>query len=202
MGALSAALAAALSAVLAASAGAPAGADLAVPADVLQLPDYPSGCEVVSLSCALAGLGDGRGVEETYDLFVKSDSDFVGAWWGSMTSVGAAYPPAVEDAAMRAGTVLADDVTGCPWEDLAAAVESDRLALVWITTDYAPPRWTDWAIGGWRMYANEHCAVLYDCEGGAVLFHDPLRGRVLMDEAQFREMWEACGSMAVVLWRD
>ena len=172
------------------------------PANILQLPDYPAGCEIIALQSALGGIGVERDFAEVYGAFDKSGSDFVNSWWGDPYSEGAAYPPAVCEAAWRllAGTGhSALNVTGLSLAGLSEAVNGGDLAICWVTTDYAMPRFGAWTVDGYTMYANEHVIVVYDVVGGHVLAQDPLRGRVVMAEETFRTIWEDCGSMAVLL---
>lgn len=172
------------------------------PEEVLQMPDHPAGCEICVLQSALGHVGVELTFDEVYELFERSDSDFVHAWWGDPMTAGAAYPPAVEEAASRAlgGTGhLASDVSLCSVGELAEMVDGGAVAICWYTTDYAPPRWTGWYSGGWQMYANEHAILVYDMAGGNVCAMDPLRGYVAMGRETFAGVWEACGSMAVAI---
>ena len=170
---------------------------------MLQMPDYATGCEVVSLINALHAFGVSMDFDEAFALFDKSGSDFVNAWWGDpYGGGGAAYPPAMEAAANRAllGTPYrAEDVTGCGLQGIADCIQSGGIAIAWTTTDMQPPVWSGWEVDGWPMYANEHCVVLCGSAGGVVRVMDPLHGFVTVDEGSFRDVWEACGSMAVCI---
>lgn len=168
---------------------------------MLQLPDYPTGCEVVSLVNALHAFGVEASFDEAYALFDKSDHDYVHAWWGDpYGGGGAAYPPAMEEAANRAliGTSYrADDVTGCGLQGIADCVQAGGVIVAWVTTDMESPVWSGWEVDGWPMYANEHCVVVYGLSNGDVLVSDPLRGLVPIPLGEWYAVWDSCGQMAV-----
>lgn len=174
------------------------------PGQEMQMPDYPTGCEVVALQNALDGFGVNLNFDEVYGLIDKSEDDFVTAWWGSpYGSGGAVYPPGMATAANRAlagSGYVALDATGATLEGIADCLGRRGLALVWITTDMQPPRFTGWDIGKWRMYDNEHCAVVYDMHDGLLFLQDPLHGDVSVPVGEFQEVWEACGSMMVTIY--
>ena len=164
---------------------------------------YPAGCEVVSLINALHTFGIDLDFEHAYGCFDKSDWDFVNAWWGDPYTEGAAYPPAMVTAARRAlqGTAIqVRDMTGCSVEDLTGVLDGGGVIIVWATTDDALPRWTEWEVDGWRMYANEHCAVLHGLEDGIASVMDPLKGDRRISADVFEEIWTACGSMAIAIY--
>ncbi len=173
------------------------------PGQEMQMPDYPTGCEIVSLQNALEGFGLGLTFDEVYALFDRSEHDFVNAWWGSpYGSGGAVYPPGMVAAANRGlegSGHSAADATGCGLDGISACLDDRGLAIAWITTDMEPPRFTGWALGKWLMYANEHCAVVYDMGDGKIFLQDPLHGDVSYPIEDFLEVWEACGSMVVTI---
>lgn len=173
-----------------------------VPTEILQMPDHPAGCEIVSLQSALSAFGLDYSFDELYDLFSKSDNDFVTSWWGDPDSEGAVYPPAVEDVGERvlSGTPYdIDNVTGCSFDFLLTAVESGENCLLWITTDDQYPDWSGITVGDWEMYTNEHCVVMYGFDDDEVLLMDPLQGYRSVDLDALQDLWESCGSMAVVI---
>ncbi len=180
--------------------------DRAAPREVgvmLQMPDYATGCEVVSLVNALHAFGIDMDFDEVFTLFNKSGSDYVHAWWGDpYGGGGAAYPPAMEAAANRAliGTPYgATDVTGCGLQGIADCVQSGGVVIAWTTTDMQPPAWSGWEVDGWPMYANEHCVVVYGIGSGDMLASDPLRGLVAVPIGEWYAVWDECGQMAVAI---
>lgn len=173
-----------------------------IPEDYNQLPEYPAGCEIVSLQNTLCAFGVDLTFEETYALFDKSNSDFVYHWWGNPETEGAAYPPAMVAAANRAldGTEFsAMDITGCSFAEIEKYTGQGKLVISWYTTDGNSPRWTDWSVNGHMMYENEHCVVVYATYDGKVYFSDPMYGMVDIGMDMFDKVWQECGAMAVVV---
>lgn len=171
------------------------------PGEVLQMPDHPAGCEICALQSALGHIGVDLTFDEAYRLFERSDSDFVNAWWGDPMIEGAAYPPAVTEAASRAldgSGHYASDASLCTIDELAEMIDDGAVSICWVTTDYAAPIWTGWYCDGSQMYSNEHAILVYDISGD-VYAMDPLRGYVAMGRETFADIWRACGSMAVVI---
>lgn len=173
-----------------------------IPGDYNQFPEYPAGCEVVSLQNTLCAFDVDLTFEETYALFDKSDSDFVYHWWGNPKVEGAAYPPAMVIAANRAldGTEFsAMDITGCSFAEIEEYTGQGKLVITWYTTDGKSPRWTDWSVNGYRMYGNEHCVVVYATYRDDVYISDPIHGMIDVDITEFDNIWQECGAMAVVV---
>lgn len=175
-----------------------------MPGDTLQMPDYPAGCEIITLMNTLYAYGVNLTFDEAYALFDTSDDDFVDSWWGNPYIEGAAYPPAMVRAALRGledTDYRAQNISGCTMDDIDEHTENGELVIIWYTVDGQSPRWTGWIINGYEMYANEHCAVIYDIEGDAVKLSDPTYGMTEMNYNDFESVWNECGSMAVVITR-
>lgn len=174
-----------------------------IPGDMMQMPDYQAGCEIVSVVNALHAFGIEVTFDEAYSYFDISNDDFVNCWWGSPYSQGAAYPPAVSRALTRAlyqTGYHAQNTSFETVEDLFHHLkEENGIVIVWYTTDYREPIWVDWEIEGYRMYTNEHCMVLYDIADSHAYVSDPLRGYVEIPIGEFKHIWTACGALAVTI---
>nr|DAV56265.1 MAG TPA: peptidase [Caudoviricetes sp.] len=173
-----------------------------------QKPDYPAGCEPMSLVIVLKSYGYDATMPEILALMDYSEWSFADSFWGSPFDVGAVYPKGLANAANRyleiqGSGLKAVGVTGMDYEVLALRTKHGLPAICWFTTDYEDPRWTGWADEGLQMYENEHALVLYGFDGdGYALVSDPLRGRSRILESRFEEIWEECGGMAVVLTKE
>lgn len=175
--------------------------------EALQMPDYPAGCEPISLTIMLHAYSYDIGMPEIMRYFDRSDTDFVHAFWGSEYSEGAAYPPAVVEAAnryllMQGSSLEARDITGAYWGTIEAMIGDGVPVMVWTTTDFKSPVWSGWDVDGWPMYANEHCVVVYGQDGSTLYVSDPLEGLITRPMGEFARIWEQCGSMAVALGVD
>lgn len=170
----------------------------------LQLPDYPAGCEPMSLCILLKSYEYDAVMPDIMGYFDITDSDYVNGYWGSIYSEGAAYPTAVIEASNRYlkdqdSKLRGTDLSGSSWGYICNLVDKGKPIMVWCTTDYQPPIFVDWEINGQYMYANEHCVVMYKVDNGAVYISDPLRGLIEVPEEEFKTLWGLCGSMAVCL---
>lgn len=170
----------------------------------LQNPDYPAGCEPISLTLLLNSYSYDIGMPDIMEYFDITTNDFVNGFWGSIYSEGAAYPGAVVTAANRYleeqnSKLRARAISGYSWDVIKELVTDGKPLMMWCTTDYQPPIFMDWHIGNMYMYVNEHCVVVYGVENDVVYISDPLRGHIEVPEKDFSELWKLCGSMAVML---
>lgn len=171
----------------------------------IQMPDYPAGCEPASLSLLLKSYSYEANIDELMGYFDLTTDDFVHGYWGSIYSEGAAYPPAVVEAANRylseqGSRLEAREITGYNWDAIERLIFDGKPIMMWCTTDYAYPYYLDiWEIDGYYMYANEHCVVLYGVDEENVYVSDPLQGLISYPKEEFERIWVLCGSMAVIL---
>ena len=181
--------------------------------ELLQLPEYPAGCEPVSLTIVLCSLGfevDAAEIIEGYLPIDPTSSDYVHEYGGSVYVDGGTMPPAIVTAANAyladqgdaAAGLAARDITGTTYAELQDLVEQGYPVLVWTTMYMGEPQFTGFVQEGYEWYYNEHCVVLYGVEGDEVLVSDPLEGLVRRDAAEFGRLYETCGCMAVVIDAD
>ena len=170
-----------------------------------QLPELPSGCEVVSLTIALRAAGFELSKTEIADNYLVVD----GSEWGFLASPyednGGGFPPGIVDAAnsylAEQDTLLkAHDLTGSSFEALCALVDTGIPVCVWTTLEFNEPNY-DYELGATESwFVNEHCVVLYGIQGSEVLISNPLEGLQTVDTAQFAHAYEQCGTMALAVY--
>lgn len=176
-----------------------------LPEAILQYPQLPSGCEPASLTWALQSLGFQVTVDDIIDEHLEYGDDIVNQYSGDLYSSGGALPPAIVAAAnsflqSENSELEAYDLTGCSFEELGLVVEGGYPVLVWTTMYSEEPWYTDTYLeGGYRWYDNEHCAVLYGIEDEQALIMDPLEGFITQNIAEYKNLYEACGSMSVII---
>ena len=176
---------------------------------LLQYPEFPAGCESAALAVALRSMGFEVALGEIVEGYLPIDpsrTDFVNAFGGDPRSGGGAYAPAL---VRTANAYLADhgsdrvahDLTGASFDELLEWVRAGYPVLVWTTMYGAEPAFTGQTFEGREWYSNEHCVVLYgiDPDTGALSVSDSLEGLVTRDAASFERLYEACGSMALVI---
>jgi uncharacterized protein YvpB len=106
---------------------------------ISQLPDMPSGCEVVAVTMMLNHAGIAVTKEEVAEaLPYAGDANF--GFTGSLYDEGNSFiggiiwPPALLDlVASYKGTAV--DLTGAPWEELCQYLESGKPVCVWFRFD-------------------------------------------------------------------
>lgn len=176
---------------------------------LLQLPEFPSGCEPASLAIALRAWGYPVSIAELVDGgYFTYDASWsqADAYLGDPRGIGSALPPAVVRAATsyltaRNASLAPIELTGKPFKAIGEKAAAGIPVLTWSTVDATWPRFTLQrpSVDGYPWYTNFHCVVVYGIDGSDVLVSDPLAGLVRRDAARFSALHAACGSMAVAL---
>ena len=183
-------------------------ADFAARVNVLkQFPDYPGGCEVISLTSVLVAMGFDVETDEIIDDYLAMDDgegDFVNKYSGTPRGLGSGYPPVIANAgnayleAKESGWRFAN-ATGSNFDELLALVDAGKPVLVWTTMSAAEPQMTGIVVDGYEWYSNEHCVVLYNHGSDYVKVMDPIDGLVERNTDDFARIYDLCGKMAVIL---
>lgn len=175
---------------------------------LLQNPELPAGCEAVSLTIVLDAMGYRLGLTEIVDSYLAIDpsgGNYVYAFRGDPRASGEAFPPAIVDAAnayllSHGAAETAQELTGSSFRTLENLVGDGVPVIVWTALPGEQPEFSGVTYNGYAWYNNEHCVVLYGTDGGEVLVSDPLEGLVRRDADEFRQLYEACGAMAVAIY--
>ncbi len=162
------------------------------------------GCELVSLAIVLDALGLNPDIHGIVADHLVIDGHFATGYSGDPYHRGGGYPAGIVDAAngylaSQGSNVRARDITGSGFDSLAAYVQKGYPVMAWTTMGFTDPQFTGAFDNGLEWYSNEHCVVLYGIEGDKVLVSDPMDGLIERDAGRFAEIYEACGSMALVL---
>lgn len=206
-------------AVLPASASAPAvPQSVRLPVQsIAQEPELPNGCEITSAAIALNYLGYDADKCLLAGEYLPcgtpyDETDPEQAYMGTPFSRGGGYycltgliVQAVNDylcdvPAQGAGHT-AVDLSGSTPEELKTALDRGAPVLVWVTTDFAAPRYghTFTLPDGSAPYSNLHCVVLtgYDAENFYIA--DPLQQHDSVTALTFGEVYAAMGRRAVAI---
>lgn len=178
---------------------------------VKQLPKYPSGDEFAAAASFLNAYGYDATIEDLISCMNYSEDNFVEAYVGDATTdTGYCFAGSLvicmnnylvpQKASFR--TV---NKTSFSWEEFKHYINSGQPMIVWFTSDYNYPRFTDITCNSYfTMYENAHCVVVYGIENGIVAFADSLNedngGKVGIPEDEFRQIWEACGSQCIGIY--
>jgi len=185
-------------------------------ANVFQLPELPTGCEITSLTIVLNYLGypvDKEYMASDYleksDPFVGSFNDFfIGSPWDEFA--WGCYAPVITNSANhflkdQGSKLIAYNLSGSSMDAICSQVESGNPVIVWtsqfldIETTAYPIELENGDTDYW--YSNEHCVVIvgYDLDKGTLTVCDPLEGVVERDLNTFAARYLEFQQMAVVI---
>lgn len=193
--------------------------------NILQYPELPTGCEIVSLTMLLNYHGYNADkitlareylpkLGFYYEGGVYYGADFRTTFAGDPESENSygCYAPCIVTAAERflsdnGSRAAAHDISGAGFDELLSDyIDNDSPVLIWITSgglhETIPTSvWTtpDGEIVQWKAY--EHCAVLtgYDLDCGVIYVSDPMYGNITYDYKTARQRYEDMGSQAVCI---
>ena len=185
-------------------------------ANISQLPELPTGCEITSLTIVLNYLGYNvdkedmaRDYLEKSEPFKGSFNDyFIGSPWDD--DAWGCYAPVITKSANNFlkdhnSKLIAYNTTGSSMEELCVQIASGNPVIVWtsqaldektITTTITLENGTN---DYW--YSDEHCVVIigYDLQKGTLTVCDPLEGIVERDFNTFNSRYEEFQQMGVVI---
>jgi uncharacterized protein YvpB/Na+-transporting methylmalonyl-CoA/oxaloacetate decarboxylase gamma subunit len=152
---------------------------------ISQLPDMPSGCEVVSVTMMLNQAGVRVSKEEVAErLPYASDPDlgFTGSLYvdGSSGASGVIWPPALLGL-VKSLKGSAADLTGQPWETICSYIDEGKPVVVWFRSD-----------------GLDHTVLLTGYSRSQVWINDPLAEKdVVLDLTAFMDSWAGNGYRAL-----
>lgn len=101
--------------------------------------------------------------------------------------------------------LIAKSMTGTSFSKLRRYVQNGIPAVIWITSDYEPPRYNSgftWTLpdgSTYIPYGNLHCVVLTKIENDDVHLADPFQGEVVISQHLCKDLYEQMGKRAVIL---
>lgn len=182
---------------------------------ILQMPEFPTGCESVSLTMALNYITcqsiDPGIVIDNY--LPKSDAgEFVNTFFGDPRSTdgGGCYPPAILKAANdyfkdNDISLYALDATGINAEQIKHYIDNGFPILIWTTMYMGKPQlnemYQEYNGTTYQWYTSEHCVLIkgYDPEKNVFIINDPLIGEVERDIDKFMEISDLIGNLAAII---
>lgn len=183
---------------------------------ILQEPELPTGCEIVSLAQVLNYLGFDIDKVELCNNFMPVD--YHGAYTMNQAYIG--DPRANNGFGCNAPVIVrsaeeyfesidspcyAVNLTGTDFRELFYQIEQGRPVVVWstmnLTESYKNYKWT--AGNGEEMWFNDfqHCMAIYgyDTEQGIVYAADPLVGNTTYPLDRFEMIYNIMDKQAVVI---
>lgn len=181
---------------------------------ILQLPDYPTGCEIVSLAMALRYVTGEQLVIDTLidDYLPTDDHDFTRGFIGNPKSAdgGGCFPPVIVTCANRFFAdnhmeFTAVNASGITREELYKTIDAGFPVLMWTTMYLEEPRFISHIVRHdgqtFQWYVSEHCLLVkgYDIIKDVLIVNDPLVGETEYDVDEFMEISDKIGNLAVTL---
>lgn len=186
---------------------------------VLQEPELPTGCEVVSLAQTLNYLGFGIDKVELADNFMPID--YEGAVTMKQAYVGdpkanngfGCLPPVIVQTADKYfasvdSPCYGADISGTEMTGIYQHLALGRPVIVWTTMNLAESRPNyKWTAGNGEEFwfaDYQHCVTLcgYDLDQGIVYVADPLKGNTTYPIERFSYIYEIMGKQAVIICGD
>lgn len=181
-----------------------------------QYPDFPTGCEVTSMTMVLNYEGFDVTIGELSDQYLKkgepASESYREIFWGDPRSPEAfgCFAPVLADAANQyleeqKTDKRAIDLTGTKFEDLYEALRYGYPVIVWgsMYIDQEIVEIGSWEIDGEQVTwpGNEHCMVLtgFSLKNDTVKVCDPLRGIVDYDRTAFERHYNDMERQAIII---
>ncbi len=183
---------------------------------VLQLPEFPTGCEITSLTTVLNHLGYDINKVDLYEDYFEKDLDgvctFDEAFVGNPRADNGfgCYAPVIFDSANKYldsenSEYSAVNLSGSDFQDLFEYIEKDIPVIVWTTMGLRKPErkfyWTtpDGEEAWW--YRGEHCVVLtgFNFKNNTITTCDPQKGVYEYQMDKFEERYNDLEKQAVVI---
>lgn len=181
-----------------------------------QYPDFPTGCEVTSMTMVLNYEGFDVTIGELADKYLKkgipASASYREIFWGDPRSSEAfgCFAPVLVNAANKylkdqKSDKRAIDLTGTKFEDLYEELRYGYPVIVWgsMYIDQDIIEIGSWEIDGEEVTwpGNEHCMVLtgFNLEDDTVRVCDPLRGIMIYDRSSFEYHYNEMECQAIVI---
>ena len=184
--------------------------------NILQMPDLPNGCEIVSLAIVLQYVFDTE-IDPVWlsDHYLpkgapgQADPEYT--YVGDPKGYGfGCYVPCLQMAAIRylvdAGIrdYTAKDISGSSMGELETWVAEGTPVIMWATVNMEPSvvaqEWTFWGQTV-RWYSGSHCVVLSGYTEDTSIICDPLRGVIEYDRQDVIKAYKLVGERAMVLYQ-
>ena len=181
---------------------------------ILQMPDYPTGCELISLTMVLSYItGETVDTDILIDDYITiTPNDFINGFMGDprTSNGGGCFPPFIAKCANEYladchMTVTAQDASVITRQEILDSVDNGLPVLMWTTMYMEEPVLMNNIIQSngktYRWYISEHCLVVkgYNLQKNVFILNDPLQGEIEYDIDKFMEISDFIGNLAVTL---
>lgn len=190
---------------------------------LMQKPELPNGCEIVSLTAVLNYYGYNVSKTTMADQYLPKQAfswkngkrygpDPYKAYAGNPRSTTSGWysfaPPIVKAAdnymATQKNKMKAKDISGSSQKEILTYLNKGVPVVIWVTLDLSKPALNgQWYLSDsgkyYKAYTNLHAVVLTGYKDGIVGVMNPLRGQVTYNLNAFFKSYEELGKHALVL---
>ena len=191
--------------------------------NLMQKPDLPNGCEIVSLTAVLNYYGYNVSKTTMADNYLPKQafswkngkrygSDPYKAYAGNPRSTTSGWysfaPPIVKATdnymATQQNKMKGKDISGSSQKEILTYLNNGVPVVIWITLDLSKPALNgQWYLSDtgkyYKAYTNLHAVVLKGYKDGIVSVMNPLKGQVTYNQNAFFKSYEELGKHAMVL---
>ena len=191
--------------------------------NVMQKPELPNGCEIVSLTAVLNYYGYNVSKTTMADDYLPKQAfswkngkrygpDPYKAYAGNPRSASSGWysfaPPIVKAAenymATQTNKMKAKDISGSSEKEILSYLNKGVPVVIWVTLDLSKPSTNGhWYLSDsgkyYKAYTNLHAVVLKGYKDGIVSVMNPLKGQVTYKQDEFFKSYEELGKHALVL---
>lgn len=193
---------------------------------LMQKPELPNGCEIVSLTAVLNYYGYNVSKTTMADHYLPKQAfsvkngkrygpDPYQAYAGNPRSATNGWysfaPPIVKAAdnyiATQANKMKAKDISGSNQDEILTYLNNGVPVVMWVTLDLSKPtlklQWYSSDTGApYKAYTNLHAVVLTGYKDGIVSVMNPLKGQITYKQNVFFKSYEVLGKHALVLEKE
>lgn len=190
---------------------------------LMQNPELPNGCEIVSLTAVLNYYGYNVSKTTMADKYLPKQAfswkngkrygpDPYKAYAGNPRSATGGWysfaPPIVKAAenymATQQNKMKAKNISGSSEKEILAYLNKGVPVVIWVTLDLSKPALNgQWYLSdtgkSYKAYTNLHAVVLTGYKDGIVSAMNPLKGKVTYKQSAFFKSYEELGKHALVL---
>lgn len=190
---------------------------------LMQKPELPNGCEIVSLTAVLNYYGYNVSKTTMADSYLPKQAftwkngkrygpDPYKAYAGNPRSTTSGWysfaPPIVKAAdnymATQKNKMKAKDISGSSQKEILTYLNKGIPVVIWVTLDLSKPALNgQWYLSdtgkSYKAYTNLHAVVLTGYKDGIVGVMNPLKGKVTYNLNAFFKSYEELGKHALVL---
>lgn len=176
---------------------------------ISQLPDFPTGCEVVSLTMVLNYHGIDADVADIVDNYLPKgklgktnpEEAFIGSP-RKISGYGIFSKGLAKTCELYTSSVEAIDITGCTLNEIEYFIRQGYPVIIWVSQDWSLKEKCNtikYEGGSYNWYSGNHCVVISGFDDKNYIIQDPLVGTVKVLKETVKQVFNDRGSKALLI---